>query len=109
LGGRIEYNNGACDGWLRAGLNDEYSIGYDTRTDLPFLGQAAPDWTVCDRYFASVMAETFPNRLHQHAAQTDRILNTFDLTALPTIWDRLANAGLSGRYYVSDAPFLALW
>ena len=28
---------------------------------------------------------------------------------LPTIWDRLAAAGLSGRYYFSDAPFLGLW
>jgi phospholipase C len=28
---------------------------------------------------------------------------------LPTIWDRLAAAGLSGHYYYSDLPFLALW
>src|SRR5262245_37070726 len=27
-GGRIEYNNGACDGWLLDGNNDEYAIGY---------------------------------------------------------------------------------
>src|SRR5947199_1659139 len=27
-GGRIAYDNGACDGWLRAGSNDEYAIGY---------------------------------------------------------------------------------
>ena len=25
-GGRVEYNNGARDGWLRAGNNDEYAI-----------------------------------------------------------------------------------
>src|SRR5512143_3119268 len=25
-GGRVEYDNGACDGWLRAGQNDEYAI-----------------------------------------------------------------------------------
>jgi phospholipase C len=108
-GGRIEYNNGACDGWLRAGANDEYAIGYYTNLDLPFFGQAVQDWTVCDRYFASVMAETFPNRFHQHAAQTDRISNTFELSSLPTIWDRLAERGLAGRYYVSDSPFLAFW
>src|SRR5262249_7407902 len=30
-------------------------------------------------------------------------------TAMPTIWDRLADAGLSGRYYFSDVPFTALW
>ena len=35
-GGRIEYNGGLCDGWLRAGQNDEYAIGYYTDDDLPF-------------------------------------------------------------------------
>jgi phospholipase C len=55
------------------------------------------------------MAGTFPNRIYQHAAQTDRLENTFELSALPTIWDRLAAAGLEGRYYFSDVPFLALW
>jgi phospholipase C len=108
-GGRVEYNNGACDGWLRAGANDEYAIGYYTNADLSFFGRAAQDWTVCDRYFSSVMTETFPNRFHQHAAQTDRIANSFELSSLPTIWDRLAERGLTGRYYVSDSPFLAFW
>ena len=55
------------------------------------------------------MAGTFPNRIYQHAAQTDRLTNTFELSILPTIWDRLADAGLEGRYYFSDLPFLALW
>ncbi len=108
-GGRAEYNGGACDGWLRAGANDEYAIGYYTNKDLAFFGQAAPQWTVCDRYFAAIMAETFPNRIYQHAAQTDRITNTLAFTELPTIWDRLAERGLIGRYYYSDVPFLALW
>src|SRR5438552_15879811 len=65
-GGRIEYDNGAADGWLRAGANDDYAIGYYTRKDLTFLGRAAPDWTACDRYFAAILAETFPNRIYQH-------------------------------------------
>src|SRR3954467_2099488 len=25
VGGRVEYNNGACDGWLRAGQNDDFA------------------------------------------------------------------------------------
>lgn len=108
-GGRVEYNHGRCDGWLRAGQNDIYSIGYYTQNDLPFLGQAAPAWTTCSRYFAATMAETYPNRIYQHAAQTDRITNTTTISKLPTIWDRLASAGLSGRYYFSDVPILALW
>jgi phospholipase C len=108
-GGRIEYNGGACDGWLRAGDNDLYAIGYYKGKDLSLFGRAYADWTVCDRYFSPIMAATFPNRLYQHCAQTDRLTNTFDASTLPTIWDRVEERGLSARYYFSDAPFLALW
>jgi phospholipase C len=108
-GGRVEYNGGACDGWLRAGDNDLYAIGYYTKKDLPFYAAAATRWTACDRYFSAIMAGTFANRVYQHAAQTDRLDNTFEVSALPTIWDSLAAAGLDGRYYFSDVPFLALW
>ena len=107
--GLAEYNGGACDGWLLAGNNDIYAIGYYTDKDLAFFGKAAREFTVCDRYFASLMSETFPNRLHMHAAQTDRSTNTLTLSTLPTIWDRLANKGISRRYYFSDVPFVALW
>jgi phospholipase C len=106
-GGRVEYDDGRCDGWLR--VNDVYSIGYYERQDLAFLGQAAHDWTTCDRYFAAIMGPTFPNRMYQHAGVTDRLSNTLALSTLPTIWDRLAEAGLDGRYYFGNLPFLALW
>jgi phospholipase C len=67
-------------------------------------------WTTCDRYFTSIMAGTFPNRVYQHAAQTDRLDNSLlPISTLPTIWDRLADHDLTGRYYFSDFPFLALW
>jgi phospholipase C len=108
-GGRVEYNGGRCDGWLRAGDNDTYAIGFYTKKDLAFYAAAATRWTVGDRYFSAIMAGTFANRIYQHAAQTDRLANTFELCTLPTIWDRLASAGVEGRYYFSDLPFLALW
>jgi phospholipase C len=108
-GGRIEYDSGNCDGWLLAGQNDEFCIGYYTADDLSFYGKAAPYWTACDNYFSAIMAETYPNRFYQHAAQTDRIENSTTLSTLPTIWDRLADARLTGRYYYSDVPFTALW
>lgn len=108
-GGRVEFAGGACDGWQLAGQNDRYAIGYYGRADLPFLGVAAPAWTVCDRYFAAIMAETVPNRLYMHAAQTDRLDDSLHVTSLPTIWDRLAAQGVSARYYFGDAPFVALW
>jgi phospholipase C len=117
--GRVQYNGGACNGWLFPGsnsdnggpngANDLFAIGFYRQVDLPFLGAAAPAWTTSDRYFAGILAETFPNRFHQHSAQTDRLHNTTSPSALPTIWDRLATAGLSGTYYFSDLAFLALW
>jgi phospholipase C len=109
-GGRIEYADGACDGFLKT-ANDEYSIGYYTSDDLPFYGNAARYWTVCDRYFAAIMAETYPNRFYMHGAQTDRLHNGdgTNPTTIPTIWDRLADAKLSHKYYYSDVPFTALW
>src|SRR5881296_1784546 len=106
-GGRVEYNDGACDGWLR--VNDVFSIGYYRQQDLAFLGHAVPDWTSFDQYFCAILGPTFPNRIYQHAGQTDRIENSFELSQLPTIWDRLAARGVSGRYYYSDVPFLGLW
>ena len=100
-GGRTAYNNGSCDGWLRVDNNDEFAIGYYGAADLPFLGLAAPEWTVLDRYFAAFLGPTYPNRLILQAGQTDRIDNALIPSALPTIWDRLAAAGLTGRNYGS--------
>jgi phospholipase C len=108
-GGRLEFDGGKCDGWLIANSSDHLSIGYYEQSDLAFLGNAARDWTVCDRYFAGILSSTYPNRIIQHAAQTDRISNTMTISSLPTIWDRLQAAGLEGRYYFSDVPILALW
>lgn len=108
-GGRVQYAGGNCDGFLRSGASDRYAIGYYTRRDLPFLGEAAPRWTVCDRYFAAFMGPTFPNRLYLHAGATDRTRNSILPTALPTIWDRLAARSLRGAYYHLGLPFLLLW
>jgi phospholipase C len=100
-GGRVEYNKGACDGWLLAPGNDLFSIGYYDEADLQFFGPAARNWTVCDRYFCGIMGPTIPNRIFQHTAQTDRLDDVATLTSLRTIWDRLLLKGLSGRYYLS--------
>jgi phospholipase C len=107
--GRVEYDGGKMDGFLRAGTNDVYSIGYYGEKDIPFYAALARHYTACDHYFPSILGPTFPNRLFLHAAQTDRLSNTPALTTLPTIWDRLAAAGVSAHYYYSNVPFLGLW
>jgi phospholipase C len=117
-GGRVEYADGACDGWLRANPNDNFSVGFYLQNDLSLFGQTAPQWTVCDRYFAAIMAETQPNRMYQHAAQTDSLTNReglalLDFVTLPTIWDTLSQSNVSGLYYHAGAPIigsvLSLW
>lgn len=108
-GGRIQYNQGAMDGFLRDTANDDYSLGYYVEHDRPFFSSLALNYTTCDRYFCSILGPTYPNRIFHHAAQTDRLTNTLTVSTLPTIWDRLAAAGVSGNYYFSNVPFLALW
>jgi phospholipase C len=119
-GGRIDFNNGAMDGFLlnencdpaycpRSNPNDEYAIGYYGEEDRPFFNALARNFTTLDRSFSSILAETFPNRIFTHAAQTDRLDNEQVLATMPTIWDRLIAKGVSATYYFSDVSFLSLW
>jgi phospholipase C len=96
-GGLIAWDNGRCDGFLRE--NNRFAIGYYRRQDLPFLGKAAPAWTVCDRYFSAIMAPTMPNRIYLNAGVTDRLDTSTGPSTLPTIWDRLAAKKVSALYY----------
>ena len=108
-GGRTEIDGGKMDGWLRTGTNDSFSIGYYEEADLPLFAALARNFTTLDNYFSSILSSTGPNRIFQHASQTDRLSNTTDLCTLPTIWDRLQAAGVSCRYYYSNVPALSLW
>ncbi len=107
-GGRVQFDNGACDGF-RKGSNDDFALGYYTKDDLPLYGPLTEAATTFDRYFCSILGPTYPNRFYTHSAQTDRLDNVMRFSTMPTIWDRLADAGVSTRYYFSDLPFLGLW
>src|SRR3989441_4388237 len=108
-GGRVQYDGGAMDGFLRSGANDDFAIGYYLEADQPFFSALARNYTSLDRYFCSILGPTFPNRLFIHTGQTDRLSNTLSLTTLTPIWQRLAAAGVSGRYYYNNLPVTAFW
>lgn len=108
-GGRIEYANGAMSGFLQTANPGLNAIGYYKETDLPFRSALARNYLTCDRYFCSVLGPTFPNRIFQHAGQTDRLGDELDLCSLPTVWDNLKATGVSHKYYFSNVPYLALW
>ncbi len=104
---QAEWNNGACDGWLK--VNDLWSIGYYTQPDLPFLGKAAPAFTTCDRYFASFLGPTFPNRFFALSGTTDRLDDAQKRIDLPTIFDRFAAKRIPAAYYYGNFAFLLLY
>jgi phospholipase C len=107
-GGRVQLAGGACDGF-RKGNNDDFALGYYTRADLPTTSALVDNFTIFDNWFCGILGPTYPNRFYTHAAATDRITNTTTTSTLPTIWDRLSNAGISAKYYFSDLPFIGLF
>lgn len=119
----VEVNNGAMDGWLKTpagrGPNNTFPIGYYDETASPTIAALARSYTTLDRYFCSFLGETFPNRFYAHSAQTpmDQNLILFNNT-IPTIWDQIKAANLTGFYYQNGGggtgghpllPFLLLW
>jgi len=95
---------------------DQLPLGYYTKDDIGFRSDLATNFTVLDRYFCSIMAETYPNRFYQHGARTDRLHNNgvtqvANPDAFPTIWDRISGTGgaVTGRYYATNLPFIGLW
>jgi phospholipase C len=108
-GSRVAYDGGKMDGFLRAGSNDLFSIGYYEEKDIPFYATLARNYATCDHYFAAILGPTFPNRVFLYAGQTDRTDNSAVISSLPTIFDRLADAQVSHNYYYSNVPFLTLW
>ena len=108
-GSRTAYDNGAMDGFLRAGKNDILSIGYYSEPNVPFYSALARNYLACDNYFASILGPTFANRMFLWAAQTDRLGDDVTLSSLPTIFDRLAAAGVSHKYYYNNLPYLSFW
>ena len=70
------WNGGKMDGFVTSRLainaNDAIlSMGYYTRSDLPFYYALADAFTLCDNYFCSAIGPTDPNRLYTMAASID--------------------------------------
>ena len=119
--GRTQLNGGKGDGFLFTQVQDTsqqdptdlWPIGYYPEAALPVLGTLARQYTTLDRYFAALNAGTWPNRIYLVAGTTDVDFTGLflpDGTAVPTsalettIWDRIADAGLSGGYYAYGEP-----
>lgn len=121
------FNDGKMDGFLQtAKVGDLFPIGYYNREPIPCLASLAENYTTFDHYFCSFLGPTWPNRLYQHCATTDLLATALPPGPMDTpefagpdverpskldlaIWDRLAEAGLSGRYYFHVDPFTGMF
>jgi phospholipase C len=120
------WNGGRMDGFLAeaerksgarplpAGFDDDdddatgggrYVLGTFDGRDIPFYYYLANTFTVADRYFASAMAGTWPNRqfLYTGTAQSPRAA-TGMLTGTRTIFDNLDDAGVSWTVFNDGSP-----
>jgi phospholipase C len=127
------WNNGRCDGFLQTyqaahaqnvppldPLARTIPMGYYTEKTLPVLYALAKQFTVCDRWFASTLSSTWPNRKYLHSGQRDGDDDTqffpgisgFQTTPIYGLLERSLdqkNRALTWKSYFSDLPFLAFW
>ncbi len=90
------------------------AVGYYDWTDLPYYYELALQFAMSDRFFASVQANTNPNRMYMFAATSFGHIKPDSPPAggwtQPTIFDALDQAGVSWRYYYQDnSVYLASW
>jgi phospholipase C len=126
-----QFNNGAMDGFIKmhfqdlqkqngdrecgktcAALGDPMS--FYTRNDTPIFHQLLDNYTLCDRWFSSVMGPTWPNRMYLHCATSTGIKKNerMDIDSHPngpnqarTIWHELHDKCISAMNYAVDFAF----
>ena len=107
------WNYGSNDGFVTASSTD--AMAYWTGDDLPFYYDLARTFPLCDRYFASVMAQTYPNRRFLLAATalgqvSDPLPGPNDPPPPNgTIMDLLNAHGITWKDYFVDLPTTGLF
>jgi phospholipase C len=104
--GHRAFDHGRMDGFVTSG-SGPVAMGYFTEEDLPFTYALARTFPISDRYFSSVMAQTFPNRRFLLAGTALGLIDDRFPRALPprgTIFDLLNAHGITWRDYYSSLP-----
>lgn len=104
-----QWNAGNNDGFVTEyvgyGASDPSIVmGYHLREHLPILWSLADEYLLCDHWFASVMGPTWPNRFYLHLGTSDGETGNNGLSGIPSIFDRLDDAGVTNVYYNSNLP-----
>jgi len=110
-----QWANGANSGFASAverfspGGDPGRAMGFWTDADLPFYHSLARTFPVADRWFASCLGPTIPNRRFLVAGTalgltTDRVSHCFDYPPGGTIFDLLSRHGITWADYHSVSP-----
>ena len=99
----LAWNGGRNDGFARATPRHlaREVMTYHDRELAPFHYALCDQYTVCDRWFSSLLGPTWPNRLYLHAGTASgRRNNDFRFFGTPrTVWQAMAARGLEARSY----------
>lgn len=111
-----QWNDGANDGFVKRhaggrGPTSHEAMGYHNRADLPIFYALADEGALCQRWFASVMSSTWPNRIYALTATSEGMQGN-DRGRIPfthpSIFSQLTEAGVSWKSYFHDLPFATL-
>jgi phospholipase C len=113
LNSHVQFDNGKNDGFVKSG-SGPVSMGYWKGTDQPFYYSLAKVFPIGDRYFCSVLGQTYPNRRYLMSATSigqvdDTLPKATDYPANGTIFDHLDSAGVTWRDYYSTLPTAFLY
>jgi phospholipase C len=106
INSHTQLNGGKLNGFVKSG-SGPVSMGYWEKADLPFYYSLASAFPIADRYFCSVLGQTFPNRRYLLAATSmgmvnDGVPDPLEYPAGGTIFDRLHQAGVSFADFFSN-------
>lgn len=109
-----QVNGGAMDGFVKSaaatttgndGQDGRFVMGYFDQNDLPFYYFLGTTFALADRYFASALTGTWPNRDYLLAGTSDGVKATLGgIPQVPTIFDAMDAAGVSWGVYSDGFP-----
>ncbi len=109
-----QIDSGRMDGFLADGNTN--AMRYWDGSVLPFYWSLANTFPLCDRWFASAPAQTYPNRMYLQAGTSQDLVSTDVAKALVmphpaggTIWEKLSAHGISWLDYAWDLPDILLF
>jgi phospholipase C len=104
---RTQFNAGKNDGFVIAHEGDAQNeaMGFHDRSQIPLYYWFADNFSVCDRWFASVMGPTWPNRFYLHATTSKgkKDNSPFYTGGPTTIWEALDAKGISAKNYAAGS------